>query len=484
MTVLQKLLKYPHAAVFDASAHPALAFYLQHPLGAEWLVADDVLLTAAGSETFSYDLELRTVGQLASDLQSDGFVVSGLSGDFSGMSATVLADGKGREADSNGDHVYGFTNPLHSLYGGYAKELRVASKQVGEALKQMVITQAEDEWLDLWGQLYDQSRKQNEPDAQFAPRIPKEAFRVRVNALAIEQAIKDATGKDVRIEEPWGAMFRLDESRLSGDQRFYNGEAVGPHLIRPVSAESIDWTDVLDVVNRNRAAGVVVLDPEVRFKRFIDASIAGVIWTSLQWSHAVFIPYWKDNRLDYLVLSGEDITRNWPVTISELSTHANNDPLLDPYSLALRRTIAKASVVLSDGFALGDINAVLPRAELTQGGGAMTPSSDLELSSPDQAPAWKPVDFISSETHGYGELDTGGPVAFSGAKPSIIIGRFVDASIDGTASVSVTAHFTWATAGTWGGFPWSLTQQDVLRLEGSVLRLDHYANNTLWSDLQ
>lgn len=483
MTALQRLLKYPHRAVFDTAPAAELALRVRHPAGAEWLVEDGVLLAAGGDDTFTYDLSSLTVGGLAAALQADGFEVDGFSGTFAGLSAAVLVEGRGREAESNGDRLEGFTNPLYALYGGYAGELREAQHQIGEALRQMVITQAEGEWLDLWGTLYNERRRDDEADADYAPRIPQEAFRIRVNALAIEQAIKDATGKDVLIEEPWDLMFRLDESQLSGRQRLYNGKEVGPHLIRPVAAESFDWTDVLAVIERNRAAGVLVLPPESQIRRFVDASIDGTIWSAMLGTHGTFVQFWADSRLDYLILSGEEITRNWPVMMSQLLTFANNDPLLDPYSLALRRTIAKASIVLSDGFALGETNAVLPRRELTQDGGAMTPSDDLELSSPDQRPVWKPVDFISTELHSRGDLDTGGPVEV-GAKPSIIIGRMVDASINGAVSVGISAGFTWITAGGWGDFPWDASQYEMLRIEMMIDRTHRYANYTLREDLQ
>ena len=484
MTVLQRLLKYPHRAVFDTAPLGELALRVRHPNGFTWAVADELLTVTTGAQTLTFNLASRTVGQLASELQVAGFEVADMGADFAGLSASVLVEGRGSQAESNGDQIKGFTNPLHALFGAFAVELREARRQVGEALKQMVITTAEGEWLDLWGTLYDVPRPAGFTDAEYQPEIPREAFRIRVNALAIEQAILDATGKSVQIEEPWGSMFRLDESALSGDQKFYNGESVGYHLIRPVSKVSIDWSDVLLVIERNRAAGVIVLPPEMRSSQLLDASIDGTIWSCGLSLYGAYIPIWTDNRLDYLLLSDEEITRNWPVMISQLISSSNADPLLDPESIAFRRTIAKASIVLSDGPALGEENAVFPRAELTQDGGKMRASDDLELSSVDQRPVHRPVDFISTEIHSHGELDTGGPVDFSGGKPSVIISRFVDASINGTASFGVTANFTWITAGRWGDFPWSASQYEMLRVEHIINRMHRYANTDLNEDLQ
>lgn len=485
-TALQRLLKYPHSAVFDKAPASELVLRVRHADGARWTVADEVMTVTAGALERIYPLAGHTFGSLAAALQADGFDVLLLAPQWAARSALAAVEGSGDQGASNGDHIYAFTSLLWAMLSGYAGETREAGHQVVQALRQMVLTQAEGEWLDLWGKLYNEGRRPGEADETYAPRIPQEAFRIRVNALAIEQAIKDHTGKDVIIEEPWGLMFRLDESALSGSHRFYNGENVGYHLLRPVSRESIDWTDVLAVIERNRAAGVIVLAPEVRMGRWVDASIDGTIWSARTSQHAIFVPFFSDNRLDYLVLSGEEITRNWPVMMSQLMTHANSDPLLDPVSISQRRTIAKASVVLSDGFRLGDENAVLPRAELTQEGEAMHVSDDLELSSPDQKPVWKPVDFISTELHSRGELDTGGPVAVSGARATQLVTHrsFVDASIDGTASIAITAGFTWVTAGGWGDFPWSASQYEMLRIESIINRMHLYANYDLNEDLQ
>lgn len=320
MTVLQRLLKYPHAAVFDKRSHAEPVLQVRGDSGLTWNVADEALTVTNGVDTFTYDLASLTLGQLASALTQDGLQVSTLLPEFSGLSATVLVEGSGGQAQSNGDRLQAFTNLLWSLYGAYAKETRDAGHQVREALRQMVITQAESEWLDLWGRLYGVGRENEEDDPDYAPRIPQEAFRIRVNALAIEQAIKAATGKAVEIEEPWGDMFRLDVSALSGTSRFYDGANTGYHLIRPVSRVAIDWNDVLPVIERNRAAGVLVLSPEVRLGSLIDASIDGTVWSGRTDMESDLVRTWPEGRLSYLVLSDEEFTRNYTTSVTNLST--------------------------------------------------------------------------------------------------------------------------------------------------------------------
>ena len=260
--MLKKLIESCHAAVFDKSPCSVVAFRLRHSDGAAWAIADRVLTVTVGAGAVeAYPLDGVTVEGLAGQLLDDGLYVIGLSAELRKLSALVLLDGSGGPLVSNGDQVLGYTSLLWVLLSGYAAETTAAKLQIAEALKQMLITQAEGEWLDLWGALYGVPRADGEADADYAPRIPLEAFRRRNNARSIELAIRDATGYDVRIEEPWREIFTLDKSRLSGSHKLCDGVIVNHHLIRPVAIGAVDWSVVLPVIERNRAAGVIVVNP-------------------------------------------------------------------------------------------------------------------------------------------------------------------------------------------------------------------------------
>lgn len=319
MSTLKRLLGSLHTAVFDVSPDKGLAFFVRHPDGVAWSVVDETLTATVNGQSKSYRLNTMTVGQLAGQMVLDGFNVTGLQPEFSGLSASVLLDGAGNTNDTNGDRLYAFRDLLRSLLGGYARELRTAKEQIGEALKQMVITQAEGEWLDLWGALYNTPRKFGQTDAVYAPLIPQEAFRIRVNGYAIEKAILDLTGQRVHIEEPWGNMFRLDESRLSGTHRFYDGSNIGYHLIRPVADKAINWEGILEIIERNKAAGVIVLPPEERNRTYVRDPLNGTIWFQQwgMWGRLV-----KTNDIprlsDSLILSTGTVEKNYPVAITSL----------------------------------------------------------------------------------------------------------------------------------------------------------------------
>lgn len=281
-TTLQRLLKYPHAAVFDKAPAQELAFLLRHDDAASWVVADRRLVVKVGAIERVYALGDFSVGELADRLQDDGFEVTHLTNEYRYLSALALVEGEGDQLVSNGDRVHVFTSLLWVLLSCYAAEVMHAEGQIVQALRQMVITTSEGEWLDLWGSLYADARRPGESDATYAARIPVEAFRIRENPRAIEIAIKDATGFDVRIDEPWTNMFRLDESTLSGPDKFYDGEYVGYHLIQPRALGAINWPAVLEVINRNRAAGVLVLGPHITYPSWVDASGAFVHFAMAQ----------------------------------------------------------------------------------------------------------------------------------------------------------------------------------------------------------
>lgn len=307
-TALQRLLKYPHAAVFDKAPGADLALRVRHEDGAVWTVADGVMTVKAGALERSYSLADFTVGSLAAELAADGFQVPTIAQEWQPRSALVLVEGRGDQGESNGDHVQAFTSLLWVLLSGFAVEVREAEYQVGQALLQMVVTTAAGEWLDLWGTLYGVPRLQSEADDDFRLRISREAFRLRVNAHAIEMAILDATGDNVEIVEPWKLMFRLDESLLSGPHRIQDADYYNYHVIQAVGPSGANWNRIPSIVDRNRAAGVI----QYRHR----ATVPGSVLVSNVWDGASLISarntisgtkyIWDDRTLlDYSLI--EDI---------------------------------------------------------------------------------------------------------------------------------------------------------------------------------
>lgn len=363
---------------------------LRHPDGATWVIAEEVLSVSAGGVAREYDLTEHTVSSLANALEADGFEVAYQSAQFASHGASVLVEGQGDQNQSNGDHIGAFTSPLWAIMGGYAREVREAGYQKDQALRQMVITQAEGEWLDLWGMLYAEERFEGEDDADYAPRIPKEAFRLRVNGIAIEQAILDRTGYDIEIREPWQKIFRSSMSVLSGADHFQDDRYYSYFVIQPVARGPVDWGKILPVVHRNRAAGIEVYPPAIELPvkhvlaqppaEFV-ASMGGFQLRSMGSWPGTEIP------LGQMILSDNEIGLNHLMMVysvmgisnasglamgGEKSDELNIDFILNQSKFAYalqkivgKRDIAYASIALSDGARLGDENAILSRGLIT-----------------------------------------------------------------------------------------------------------------------
>lgn len=365
-TTLQRLLRYPHSAVFDTSPQAELAFRLRHPDGATWSIAERVFTASAGAIQVTYDLRSLTVGALVTQLSAAGFTVEAASPRFTGLSAVVLVEGSGDQGQSNGDHIMGFTSLLWVLLSGYTDEVIEAREQVRQALLQMVIGTSEGEWLDLWGTLYGVPRHPGETDASLRVRIPDEAFRIRVNGLAIEKTIKSLTGRDVEIREPWKLMFRLDKSALSGADHLHDADFYTPHIIQPVAREAFDWAEVLKIIHRNRAAGVLVRSPLVEFAtREVPAQGPAEYIARSARTDVRLMGAWPGGEapLGVMRLDDNEFTINHPVMAYQLRTYSNAEGLQTLQHIGLPINIAYASIELSGGVPLGDENAILSRGQ-------------------------------------------------------------------------------------------------------------------------
>lgn len=406
-TVLHRLLKYPHAAVFDPSPAPELALRLRNPAGLVWEVTGTTLhlvtgqnLAWDGTQNFNgeydwgltvrdYSLLNKTVGDLADELRADGHDVVFENEAVASRGAHVLVAASGNQDTSNGDHLNAYTSLMWCLFDAYALELENANYEVDQALRQMVMTQAEDIWLDVWASLYGVPRLPGETDAQLQARIPQEVFRLRVNGLAIEKAVTNVAGETVRIDEPWKRMFELDSSALSGTHHMQDGRYYTYHVIQPVGSEGTDWSRALPVVERNKAAGIEIYAPRVDFPAreiILQPPVEYRIERGLMESRGSGIYGTNDQILGVMRLSDNAITINhlcsrqdWWMVPSEpvveydawhsYDGEASYGDPSDAKHIGLRlhqqiephRNIAMANVILSDGEALGEENAILSR---------------------------------------------------------------------------------------------------------------------------
>ena len=205
MKLTQKLLGLLHR-VFDPDPERFLALRLSYAGSMTWAVSNAVLtttVTGGPGQSLTIDLTAYTLRQLVNYLsEQPGYdVLSAGNAEQLSLGARVLIDATGDIANSNGDHLYGYTSLAWAFLEPAAVELRAARKQIPEAIKQLSIGTASDDWLDELGSYYGVGRFQGESDGSYGPRIIAEVVRPRSNNVAIEAAISYYTGQKTTVTD-------------------------------------------------------------------------------------------------------------------------------------------------------------------------------------------------------------------------------------------------------------------------------------------
>lgn len=433
-----RLLESLPRSMFDRSPDSALALRVRNPAGLSWSVSDGLLrVVAGGAEPREYQLDNRSVAELADALRLDGHDVVFESSELGGRSALALLAASGDQDGTNGDHLLASTSPLWAILGAYGWELEAASDQILQVLQQLVMGTADPEWLDVWTEQYGLSRLKRRANSLFmddevsydgtmfydgvlygpAPvyyaDIVSEVLRLRSTPLAIEQAVLDVANEDVTIDEPWKRLFIVGESVLSGDHLIHDGEFFTYHVIQPVLGEGTDFAAIMPVVARNKAGGVLVADPRYYFPPFVVDAIDGVFsirdgrsdergsWLTSPSSHVIGLLRLSDaepETTNHLLAQARWWFVEQEATDGDLGFRLHNE-------IPKRREVAYASVCLSDGVPLGDPNCVLGRGlDLVDPAPAMTLSETAALSTARMGFISERVERITVSTHSSGLL--------------------------------------------------------------------------------
>lgn len=359
MLVLERQLDSLYSA-FDKDPHAVIALRVRHPDGCIWTVENRTLTlsTENGSATATFDLTQHTIGSLADAIAASGFALIYRNQDYAGIGAAALISGTGRQSISDGDAIPMHTSPLWSFLDAYATEIEAAGENIDEAIKELYLLTSTGEFLDYWGEFFGVPRSGRD-DAHYRQFIIDETLRPRVNPIAIENAVEALTGKSVEIYEPWRDMFVLSGSRMDEDKLLPDGKIVARGLIRPRSRGPISWDDALPVIARNRAAGTVVIDPETLFDPFY--ATAGEPKDRVKYAIDVLSRAWVMLAGDEALSVDLTLSVSWQVLnavavvfqLRSVSVGGLNTPL--PH-LTPPRSISKATVCLSDGLILGELN--------------------------------------------------------------------------------------------------------------------------------
>lgn len=267
----EKLLNHLHR-VFDKDPEPALAFRLRYDGTMTWIVKDGVLKTTVTGGTgagFSATLADYTLTTLCDWIETQaGYTLEyrNADGAYMGRPATILIEGSGDQAASSGDHLYGYNALLWSVLHAYGDELETARAQIIEMLKQLVIPTAAGEWVDEHGGYYGIKRLSGEADAPYGNRIIAEVLRPRGNNVAMEMAIRDAAGIDVKVVDVPLQGHGLRNGTFKYDSSRQHDASVGNYCLFDVIFEPLignpnytqqQLADIInDIIERYRDAGM------------------------------------------------------------------------------------------------------------------------------------------------------------------------------------------------------------------------------------
>ncbi|HVB37363.1 MAG TPA: hypothetical protein VND92_02460, partial [Vicinamibacterales bacterium] len=232
MRLTDKLLGFLNR-VFDKDGRPFLALRLSYAGAMTWQVADGVLTTTApGAASLSVDLSGYTVASLAAFLAvQPGYAVPYLDGSaLAQLSALVLIDGSGDIRQSNGDHLFGYTNPNWAVLDAFADQLEQAGTAIAAMPAEMSTTTADGEWLDLQGGYYSVDRQLGEADGQYGPRIIATVLQPRSNNLAIAAALSAATGQACQVPDvvAWGSPVPAHNGLINHDGSHTHNASAAP----------------------------------------------------------------------------------------------------------------------------------------------------------------------------------------------------------------------------------------------------------------
>lgn len=243
----------------DPESVPALKF---GAVPFDWSIGGNALsIFPPFSASRSYPLT-GTVSQLAATMTADGYPAEAVNVEVGALASGALLNPGTVERQPSTQPVHIFQANLWTLLDAYGVEVHEADLNVEQAIQQLYLQTASDDILDFWGEFFSVIRKPGETDETLRQRMIDEVFRLRSNPLAIQQAIKDETGFDVAIREPWRELFLLNQSALSDTDHFQDGSFFTWNVLQPVYYANLSVAEramVIEIINRNRPAGCVLL---------------------------------------------------------------------------------------------------------------------------------------------------------------------------------------------------------------------------------
>lgn len=455
---------------FDRDPEPVLAMRVESPLGFHGQIAQNILSWREGDQGAVHAVDLRafTLAELAQHLTAAGLTVTALNADYSDSPACRLipSDIPGLSNRSYRDGFYVSTSILWAHLQALAQELSQAETALAAMLRQLILPNAREGWADYWGYRLGMARHAGESDSAYTQRMIDELYRARNNPVAMRTNVQRLTGADIELFEPWTRMWTLSRSTLSGgDDHFPSGDYYAYHCLHPRARRpGVDWTRVLPVLQADRPAGTLLIDPSEQWDPvLIDGDALGdslSMGRDDQSAHRISLLNCK-LLSENLYLSAHCVVRNHPFLIWTQTTSsavAGADPLPD----WTWRTVCKGEIALSDAPPLGDFQARLPGMQWIEIGAPDPLSGPVALSDGLWRRERQPVDEWMEQGHAaaadlsavQGALASSGAALRSVALDAPQTPEITTAGRDAEHSILLFAYPPATWIGIWGPQPW------------------------------
>lgn len=326
----EKLLGFLYSAL-NKSPERFVAFRAQHTSGTFRYSILNYAFTCYVNDVavLSGNLKDYTVLSLAEALgRLNGVSIVYRAGqEVMGLSACVLLDGTGNQAESNGDCFYAYDSPLWAYMESVGKELGEAELSIAAMLDQMSLQTADDYWLDYWGEHFGVARSDGERDADYSKRIVIEVLRPRGNNKAIEAAIFERFAQKATVVDV--PMYRNQTNTFNGAY-FFNG---APHYYNATEDVYYGLFNVVAAYDLLGSESPTAFATEVR--RFVEKfRDAGTQMLSLNLSGAVItendsIPVIDSHALEAVASLSDSFTapsenlNTMPVGLAQLADAAS-----------------------------------------------------------------------------------------------------------------------------------------------------------------
>lgn len=255
MDLRKSVLRYLHS-VFDTDPQAVWGMRIAADTAFAWDV--DALTLTLDNVTIPLG-RFKTLDMVADDIRRAGYAVQ-VNPAVAHRTSAGLVDGAGNgtlaELSLQDSVLWSMSLP------GALAQMQAQGAMV-EAVDQLNFMHADGGWLDLWGRYFDVPRQDGQTDAVYADFIKREILRTRANGLSIQVAVKDWTGHDIIIREPWRELWVWDKSRWDGgDSVWQDGNEFTFGTIEPRGpVNAADWAEIVPVIQRNRAMGCYLLPP-------------------------------------------------------------------------------------------------------------------------------------------------------------------------------------------------------------------------------